>query len=167
MAARHLQRLRAAATEKLDDEQPSSEEELVAERAPFNPFDLLSDEEVILCSLSQALMVNATASKGSQDGGSLLLRRSTLDVFQAGPAAADEEEDDDEGNEKLQNHTTPSMSHTQSSSAAKKGRKPKKKKKKGALHTEGEDAGAQKAAAQDDEDLDKILSDLNIQTVRK
>lgn len=46
MAARHLQRLRAAQTENLDDEESSSEEELVAKRAPFNPFDLLSDEEV-------------------------------------------------------------------------------------------------------------------------
>ena len=45
MAARHLQRLRAAQPENLDDEQSSSEEELV-KRAPFNPFDLLSDEEV-------------------------------------------------------------------------------------------------------------------------
>ncbi len=45
MAARHLQRLRAAQVENLDEES-SSEEEIVAQRAPFNPFDLLSDEEV-------------------------------------------------------------------------------------------------------------------------
>lgn len=48
MAARHLQRLRAAVNEKVEEELSSSEEEVVSAKAPFNPFDLLSDEEVIM-----------------------------------------------------------------------------------------------------------------------
>lgn len=84
-------------------------------------------------------------------------------MFQAGPASAD----DVEGTERVQEHAASSVSHIQSNSVAKKGRKAKKNKKKGALQTEKDGAGAQKTRAQDDEDLDKILSDLNIQTVTK
>ncbi len=47
MAARHLQRLRAAVNEKVEEENSSSEDEVVSAKAPFNPFDLLSEEEVI------------------------------------------------------------------------------------------------------------------------
>ncbi len=48
MAARHLQRLRAAVNEKAEEEHASSEEEIVDAKPPFNPFDLLSDEEVVI-----------------------------------------------------------------------------------------------------------------------
>ena len=48
MAARHLQRLRAAVFEKVEEESSSSEDEVVSAKAPFNPFDLLSEEEVII-----------------------------------------------------------------------------------------------------------------------
>jgi hypothetical protein len=163
MAARHLQRLRAAQPENLDDEQSSSEEELVAKRAPFNPFDLLSDEEVkFLFTAATAsdqwkTCVSVTALKDTRDR---FLKQSTA-VVQAGPAS-----DDEEGSETVQNHATSSVPHIQSNPVAKMGRKAKKKKKKGALQTDKDDAGAQKTRAPDDEDLDKILSDLNIQTVR-
>lgn len=50
MAARHLQRLRAALDEKIAEEHPSSEDDVVVAKAPFNPFDLLSDEEVKMSS---------------------------------------------------------------------------------------------------------------------
>lgn len=51
----------------------------------------------------------------------------------------------------------------QSSSAAKKGRKTKKKKK-GAPQVQ-QDTEMRNSTAADEEDLDKILSELNIQTV--
>ena len=47
MAARHLQRLRAAVNEKVEEESSPSEDEVVSAKAPFNPFDLLSEEKVI------------------------------------------------------------------------------------------------------------------------
>lgn len=50
----------------------------------------------------------------------------------------------------------------QSSSTAKRGRKTKKKKKVAQVL---EDIDARGNAAEDEEDLDKILSELNIQTV--
>lgn len=46
MAARHLQRLRVAQSPELADVGSSSEEEVFVQKAPFNPFDLLSDGEV-------------------------------------------------------------------------------------------------------------------------
>ena len=49
MAARHLQKLRAAqidAPEEPEEVSLSEDEEIVAAKAPFNPFDLLTDEEV-------------------------------------------------------------------------------------------------------------------------
>ena len=84
--------------------------------------------------------------------------------LQAGPASAD---DDDEEDEKTQELPAAHVPVLPSNTAAKKSRKAKKKKKKGALHTEQEDAAAHAAEAQDDEDLDKILAELNIQSVRQ
>ena len=49
MAARHLQKLRAAQVHSPvapEDASLSEDEDVVAIKAPFNPFDLLSDEEV-------------------------------------------------------------------------------------------------------------------------
>ena len=48
MAARHLQKLRAAQLDELAKPEPeeSEDEPEVQTKAPFNPFDLLSDEEV-------------------------------------------------------------------------------------------------------------------------
>lgn len=49
MAARHLQKLRATQTSEQDvgGGDSSEEEATSSKRAPFNPFDLLSDEEVL------------------------------------------------------------------------------------------------------------------------
>ena len=50
MAARHLQKLRAPQLAELKTEQEaetSEEETQSSSKAPFNPFDLLSDEEVM------------------------------------------------------------------------------------------------------------------------
>ncbi|CAL8471120.1 g10662 [Coccomyxa elongata] len=123
MAARHLQRLRAAVNEKAEEEHSSSEEEIIDAKAPFNPFDLLSDEE-------------------------------------GGPAADAGEDDEDDACEHSNAARTPDV---QSSSAGRKGRKTKKKKKKGAPQA-SEDADTRNTAAADEEDLEKLLSELNIQT---
>ncbi len=55
MAARHLQKLRATQLVEPDAEgsETSEEEAPSSKKAPFNPFDLLSDDEVCLpCSSS-------------------------------------------------------------------------------------------------------------------
>ena len=49
MAARHLQKLRATQTSEQDvgGGDNSEEEATSSKRPPFNPFDLLSDEQVL------------------------------------------------------------------------------------------------------------------------
>lgn len=83
-------------------------------------------------------------------------------IFQQGWPAADVEEDDEDDAGKNSNAArTPDV---QSTSVGRKGRKTKKKKKKGAPQA-SEDADTRDTAAADEEDLEKLLSELNIQTV--
>ena len=72
MAARHLQKLRATQLVEPDAEgsEASEEEAPSSKEAPFNPFDLLSDDEVCLqaaasafCQLKLALSVQCICSK--------------------------------------------------------------------------------------------------------
>ena len=77
MAARHLQKLRApqlAEPEDAEDADASEEETQSSSKAPFNPFDLLSDEEV----MHRAPDMIQFMAMGPRDGPVLIPQWSTL-----------------------------------------------------------------------------------------
>ena len=77
MAARHLQKLRApplAEPEAAEDTDASVEETQSSSKAPFNPFDLLSDDEV----MHRAATMVQSLSMGCRDKPALIFQRITL-----------------------------------------------------------------------------------------
>ncbi|CAL5228630.1 g11796 [Coccomyxa viridis] len=120
MAARHLQKLRStqAAEQEVEDSDASEDAAPSCKVTPFNPFDLLSDEE----------------------------------------AQAPAEDSDEEDEAALASSAATRPAPAQQSKPGKQ-RKKKKKKGRGDPADEAEHGAA---ATADEEDLDKLLSDLNI-----
>lgn len=157
MSTRHLRRVqqqKEAELGKLADHssEEESEEETTTAAKPFNPFDLLSDDEEVVCD-----------GTGCTRSPRLSHADAPCNLFQAAPAPEEEEEEDQEDE---QEDTKPVVKQPPAKPAPSQSRKKKKKGKgKKADSDEAEDEKPEKQP-EDDVDIDALVQELNLTTVR-